>query len=239
MIRITVVDDNPEVGQKIADISRNFFTRSGRRCVVVNYSKPKELLWDIEERRGSDIYCLDIEMPKLSGMELAHKIRLVDDQAYIIFITSHADFAVEGYEYQAWRFIIKDTEEEKLPMALNAILEDMDQRKKKQHYYVVENDRNTVRFSASDIYYMRIDKKYTVFYTKDGEFRERKPLAQVVAQLGAPEFYYLDKSTVVNLAHIIELGEMVRVRDGSELPVSRTQKQTVKKALSEYLRKLQ
>ena len=62
MIRITVVDDNPEVGQKIADISRNFFTRSGRRCVVVNYSKPKELLWDIEERRGSDIYCLDIEM---------------------------------------------------------------------------------------------------------------------------------------------------------------------------------
>ncbi len=194
-------------------------------------------MWDIEDRYGSDIYCLDIEMPGLSGTALAHEIRLRDNEAYVIFLTSHNDYATDGYEYNAWRFIIKGTEQEKLPMALSAILDDMDKRKEELRYYVVENDNNLVRFAVNRIYYLRIEKKYTIFYTEDGEFRERKPLAQVVSDLNAPEFHYLDKSTVVNMAHITSIGENVLLSEGIELPVSRTQKQKLKSAVSDYWRK--
>lgn len=236
MIRMTVVDDSLDSCKTISNISREFFERSGQKCIVINYTLPRELLWDIEMNCCSDIYCLDIEMPGLGGMELAHEIRLKDDNAYIIFVTSHNDYATEGYEYNAWRFIIKGTEHEKLPIALGAILEDMNKRKEELRYYHVETDNSMARFPVSGIYYLKIEKKYTIFYTKDGEFRERKPLSQVVYELNAGDFHYLDKSTVVNLAHIISIGENVSLRNGSQLSVSRTQKQKLKRALSDYWR---
>ncbi len=237
MVRMTIVDDDKEFGRRISAIAREKYHMSGRQCVIRNYDSSQELLWDIEDRYGSDIYCLDIEMPGLSGTALAHEIRLRDNEAYIIFLTSHNDYATDGYEYNAWRFIIKGTEQEKLPMALSAILDDMDKRKEELRYYVVENDNNLVRFAVNRIYYLRIEKKYTIFYTEDGEFRERKPLAQVVSDLNAPEFHYLDKSTVVNITHITSIGENVLLSEGIELPVSRTQKQKLKSAVSDYWRK--
>ncbi|MBS5521927.1 MAG: response regulator transcription factor [Clostridiales bacterium] len=237
MVRMTIIDDDKEFGSRVSAIAREKFQMSGRQCVIRNYDSSQELLWDIEDHHLSNIYCLDIEMPKISGIALAQEIRLRDNEAYIIFLTSHNDYATEGYEYNAWRFIIKGTEQEKLPMALAAILDDMDKRKEELRYYVVENDNNLARFALNRIYYLRIEKKYTIFYTKDGEFRERKPLAQVVCDLNAPEFHYLDKSTVVNMAHITSVGENVLLSEGTELPVSRTQKQKLKRALSDYLRK--
>lgn len=237
MVRMTIVDDDKEFGRRVSAIAREKFHMSGRQCIIRNYDCSQELLWDIEDHYSSDIYCLDIEMPGLSGMALAHEIRSRDNDAYIIFLTSHNDYATDGYEYNAWRFIIKGTEKEKLPMALSAILDDMDKRKEELRYYVIENDNNVVRFAVKHIYYLKIEKKYTIFYTKDGTFRERKSLAQVVSDLNAPEFHYLDKSTVVNMAQVKSVGENVRLNNGIELTVSRTQKQNLKRAAADYWRK--
>ena len=64
-------------------------------------------------------------MPGINGLELAQKIRLKYLKPYLVFITSHMEYSVEGYEYNAYRYILKENMEEKLPPALEIMLEDL------------------------------------------------------------------------------------------------------------------
>ena len=79
------------------------------------YDNGKEFLWDLEKHRLFDIYLLDIEMPDYSGFQLAAAIRDVSLEAVIIFVTSHIEYAIDGYRYSAFRYIPKSKIQELLP----------------------------------------------------------------------------------------------------------------------------
>ena len=54
-----------------------------------------------------DIVFMDIELPGINGMEAAHRLREIDQQVILIFVTNMAQFAVKGYEVDALDYIIK------------------------------------------------------------------------------------------------------------------------------------
>lgn len=238
MIKIAIVDDDIQFGANVEAIARKFFDKSGMEYMIKRYMLPGEVVFDIEDSRDSDIYCLDIMMPGIDGLKLASHIRQRCANAYIIFMTSHDEFMEKGYEYNAWRYIIKGKEEEKLPRAFETILEDIS-RTKVMKYYIIENGAAVARLLVSDIYYLRIEKKYTVLCTSTTEFRVRKPLAQVVSELNSDYFYYIDKSTVINLQNAIWHNNSVRFLNGLVLSVSVTQKKRVREAMLAYWRMLE
>ena len=76
MYRIAVADDEPKACTMIKEIIQQYFEAKALECRVQAYQRPTEMVWDMENGAGFDIYCIDIEMPGISGMELAHQIRL-------------------------------------------------------------------------------------------------------------------------------------------------------------------
>ncbi len=58
-------------------------------------------------RADYDIVFMDIELPGINGMEAAHRLREIDQQVILIFVTNMAQFAVKGYEVDALDYIIK------------------------------------------------------------------------------------------------------------------------------------
>ena len=58
-------------------------------------------------QKDYDLILLDVEMPGLNGMELAHKIREVDEQVVLMFITNMAQYAIHGYSVGALDFVTK------------------------------------------------------------------------------------------------------------------------------------
>lgn len=237
MIRVAVIDDEALFSGHIKQIVEAFFSTRGEACEVIVYNLPNEMLWDLEENRYFDIYLIDVEMPALNGLELAQQIRIKYEEPYIIFITCYMKYCICGYEYNAYRYISKAMIDEKLPPALSGLLGKLKQ--KVQFQYIIESYSKVQKINYEDIYYLYIDRKYTYFQTRSGLFRDRKPLSGVYEELkaNANDFIYADKSYIINLRHVMGLGDRVIVmRDKEEIPVSIPQHQTVKKSISAYWR---
>lgn len=235
MIRVAIVDDEMKFTGQVREITQQYFEARNIPYEAVIYQMPQELLWDVEEEQYFDIYLIDIEMPTVNGMELAHAIRQKYDEPYIIFVTSHLEYSIRGYEYNVWRYITKDKMQETLPLAFDSL--QMKLSEKPQKLYVIEMHSRIIKIAYGDIYYLHKEGKYTNFYTKQGMERERKPLNKVYEELNDPEFQFADRAYVVNLRHVMTLGDyIVTLRDGTEVPVSIPQFQKMKKIISDYWR---
>lgn len=90
------------------------------------FSNAQLLLYEMEEKLYFDIYLLDIEMPGINGLSLAEKIRSMDDAGYIVFITSHLKFLINGYDYFAYQFIPKNNLKKKLISTLESLQKRLD-----------------------------------------------------------------------------------------------------------------
>lgn len=256
MIRIAVIDDENVFTEKVKNLIGDYFKPLQMEYEVRSYTKPVELVWDLNANQYFDLYFMDIEMPYVNGMDLAQKIRLKYDEPYIIFVTSYTRYCIRGYKYNAWRYILKSNLDKTLPEALDSLLERL--RTKEEKLYVIEYYNKVSKISYNDIYYAYVKDKYTYFKTdpkymvseeqeqqddKDGElkkdFRVRKTLSQVYEELSAKskEFLLVDKGFLVNLRHILEVDDHCLVmRDEKKIAVSVRQYSKVMKSISSYWR---
>lgn len=235
MIKIAVVDDSPVILDKVSTKVEAYGYSEGVKMTATTFPAAKYLLYELEDEQSFHIYFLDIEMPEMSGMDLAAKIRDYDRCAYIIFITSHLSYAIEGYELTIYRFIPKNNIEEKLNEALDSILNELKMQHDKN--FMIQTNNRIEIISYRDIYYLYKDEKNTVFVTRNGQSKIRRPLEKVYQELNNEDFVYIDRGYVVNLFHVMkfEKGELL-IRNQELLPVSRGNKQKLKAEIYEFWR---
>lgn len=235
MLKIAIIDDEPTFSKLIKYITEKYFWEKAVDYRINVYESAQRLLDDIQEDHYYDIYLLDIEMPEISGMEIALEIRHKYEEAYILFITSHLEYSLKGYEYNAWRYITKNRIYEMLPMAFDGLIDKV--QAKDERTYIIELYSKIYRFAYNDIYYLHKAGKYTKFCTKRGEFRERKPINRVLEGLHDNAFIITDRSFAVNLRHVLTLEKRILVmRNGDEVPVSISQLSSVRQAISDFWR---
>lgn len=112
MIKIAVCEDEKETQLLIEDYLENILKDISIEYEIQKYISGEELLES--NLKDIDILLLDIKMEKLNGMDTARKIREVDDEMEIIFVTSLIDYVQEGYEVRAYRYLLKPIELEEL-----------------------------------------------------------------------------------------------------------------------------
>lgn len=237
MIRIALLDDEKAVMERSAEIIAQYADEHKEEIETKCYSTSEELKWDLEEEKiYYDIYLLDIELGEENGLEVAQFIRNIYPEPFIVFVTSYVKYSVKGYEYNVYRYILKEEMEEKLPIALGGMCEVI--HNNARQIYIIETANTIAKINYRDIYYIYVEGKYTYFRTREGknDSRIRKPLGEVYAELNAPEFVYLDKSRIVNVQHVMSVKQLdVRMRDEEILTVSRTQVKNLREQIKKYL----
>lgn len=102
-MNIAICDDEQvflrQLHRKIADLKIP-------DCQIHEFSSGKELLSSFIKGMY-EVIILDVEMPELNGLQTAEKIRQTDKSVIISFLTNYAEFAVQGYEVNAFRYILK------------------------------------------------------------------------------------------------------------------------------------
>lgn len=102
-------------------------------------------------KNDADIILMDIQMDGIDGMETAREIRKVDDKVEIIFITSFVEYALEGYEVKAYRYLLKPVKYDDLKTSLINCLNDINLLKKS---IVIKEGDTRVKLSLKDIMYI-------------------------------------------------------------------------------------
>ena len=146
-------------------MQRNIFQKKGLVCTIETFQNAEWFLGGLGEEQF-DIYILDVEMPRKTGLEVAREIRKRYPEPVLIFATNFADYAIEAYEVNTYRYIPKEVLEEKLKAALDALLPQILEREEKY-----SSSRRNPMWRRSDIPTFCISKKMAdirLWYIKEG-----------------------------------------------------------------------
>ena len=212
---------------------------------IKDYENPMELWMELDQPEPADIYILDIDMPVLGGIDLAKKIRAEQSNAIIIFLTSHLEYATEGYKVDALRYIYKPKMREELQEALAAAIRVFEREQKR---ITLKTDEGSVRIPIGHIVYVcRVNRKINIHTGIISDLMEHgmhnndiytSPIGigEFFDQLNSERFFFIDRGTFVNLDYVIGIGkdETYILDKGKEvaLPTSRRRMPSLKQALA-------
>lgn len=235
MIRLAVVDDNSKDRDRICKIVKETARKENFELKVTAMGDPSFLKTDIEEGVYYDIFLLDVEMPGYTGMELARLIQENCGASYIIFVTSHIEYCPEGYEVGALRYILKEKLEEKLPGDLVYVLSII--KKQKDRYFVIHNASGTRKIPYEDIIKIaKEDNKYSLIYTREGEYKVRSSIRSLTEKLKSRAFVVINKGILVNVGHIhdIDTNRILHLSCGLEAEASKSHLTDVRQKVMDY-----
>lgn len=231
-MRIAVCDDEEKFrvqAQKLID------KLAGSLDVIVDaYDDGRKLLAAFD-KNPYDVLFLDIEMPAMDGITLAKKLRERSDDIYIVFLTGHVEYALEGYEVNALRYLTKPVQEDKLREVLRFVMD----KSTSKRQLMIREDGEEILINVSDIIYLEAQNQYVMIYTTNGEHLVRYNIGDFEEQLKNDGFFRAHRGYLVSLAKVKKLVKSEILMDGMDgeisIPVSRSNVKPLKEALYAYV----
>lgn len=180
-----------------------------------------------------DVILFDIEMPQMDGMTAAGKIREVDSDVVMMFITNIASYAIRGYEVDALDFVMKPITYYSFAMRLTRALKRVRQKERQQILLTLQD--GVKKLEISQIYFVEVQNRMLHYHTSEGEFVMRGTMQSVEELLAAHPFAKCNHWYMVNLSHVSEVRKNTVVVGGHELEISRRNRTPFLKELTEYV----
>lgn len=179
-----------------------------------------------------DLVFLDIEMPGIDGITLAKRLRAVSENVQIVFLTSHIEYALEGYEVNALRYLVKPVDMNKL----NEVLKYIQDKKNNSRQIMIKQEGEDIVIDISDIIYMESMDKNVRIVTSKSEYITRYNISDYEEELKNSGFLRIHRGYLISLSKVKKIVKNDVVMDGDiSLPVSRSNIKTLKDALYAYV----
>lgn len=183
------------------------------------------------KKEPSDVLILDIDMPEISGLELAERLRATDSKLIIIFLSAHEEFVFKAIEFQPFRYIRKMCLETEMPLAIRSAVRVIEANRDKQ--IVLNTDDGEMKVMISEIMYYETEKRKIAVHLKNGNnLLANKKIAEMQDLINKDSFIMIHRSCVVNADYVKNILNGIIVLDNDEkLIVSRPRCKTVKQQL--------
>ncbi|MDE7355831.1 MAG: LytTR family DNA-binding domain-containing protein [Rikenellaceae bacterium] len=157
----------------------------------------------ILEQNHIDLLFLDINMPHITGLELASLLR---NPPITIFTTAYQDHALEGFNLSATDYLVKPFSFERFLKATSRAYELHSLRNTAHHpaddYIIVKVDSANVKLAFDDIIFVEALKDYIKIYTPQKNYVTKSTMKNVTERLPASSFMRIHKSYIVNINRI-------------------------------------
>lgn len=220
-LKVLVVDDERPALDELSYL----LERDPRIGEVLSCDSATETLRVLQEIEVDAVF-LDVQMPGLTGLELAQVLARFREPPPIVFVTAHDQHAVEAFELQAVDYVLKPVRADRLAEAVRRVVDGTADRGPAADLQVPVELGGVTRFVArSTIGYVEAQGDYARLHTADGSHLVRTPLSQLEEEWAPAGFVRIHRSLLVSLAHVGEVrmdaGRCTVVVDGAELQVSR------------------
>ncbi len=230
MIKVAIIDDNAKDAGRLIE------------CLQL-YGKDKEINFDIKTfnngvdfltnyRLEYDIVFLDVDMPNMDGFRTAEKLRVMDRNTILIFVTNLAQYAIEGYKYDAIDYVVKPLKYYPFAMKIKKAIQRCGE--KNENVIFLSTATGEAKIAVESIFYIEINLHEIVYHTEHGDYYARGTLKKVEESLPKSEFCRCNSCYIVNLRHVKGIdGGFVEV-GGEKLFMSRPKKKNFMEALYAY-----
>ena len=231
MIRVAIVEDEAEIREQLMGYVQRYTRQYGTAFEVKTFADGLEILEDY--RPAYDLILLDIEMKHLDGMETARRIRELDPDVMLVFITNMAQYAIKGYAVGALDYVLKPVPYFAFSQQLQKVEEQL--RRRTRHYLAVPVEGGLRRLDTSRIYYIESEGHRVHFYTEEGDFAAPGALKALEEKLADRPFARCNSGYLVNLAQVQAVQQNTVEVGPYELQVSRPKRKSFLAALTDYI----
>jgi two-component system LytT family response regulator len=210
-IRVLVADDQPGMRMILSKILQ----KNGAFEVVGQAEDGKQAL-EIFERERPEVVFLDVEMPKVDGLECGRQIFDMDPTAVLIYATAHEQYMKQAFEVYAFDYLIKPFKVERVEETLERIrqraqlrresdggrMEAAERRQMGLAKLMIRHKEGVSLVDMEDIILVQREDRATVIYTVNDRIVTSEPLGELMERLDKRLFFRSHKSYIVNLAMV-------------------------------------
>lgn len=234
MLKIAICDDDVQELSRISDLLSQYKTEKNAVLKYDAFSVAIELL-EAMRQQVYDILILDVLMPGIDGIKVAHEIRSFDSGVKIIFLTSSPEFAVESYAVNAHYYLLKPG----IPDMLFSVLDRIFLEKSRaEETLSIMHPSGLMHLPIACVEFLEVYSKRLIFHLDDGSIKEiRGSLSDFEDQfLCRDNFFKVHRSYIVNMEYIQSINaKEITTYTGQTVPVSRLLHGKVKEAYMHFL----
>lgn len=219
-MRIAIVDDEQHERQVLQNYVMRYAAENHVEFDIDLYSLADELL--NQYQIIYDILIFDIDMPGTNGIEAARKIRLIDKNTILLFITNIAQYAINGYEVDAVDYIIKPIGYFDFSLKFQKAVNRASHRN--DFTTVLSTTEGLRKVKVSEIAYVEAMRHYLIYHIGFKSYTVRGNIKDLERKLHAYHFCQIHKSFLVNMDHIVEIQTNEVLLENAVLPIGRVYK---------------
>ena len=222
MIRAIAIDDEPKAISIICHHSASIADLE----LIDTFNDPVKALQFLNTN-AIDLIFLDINMPKLSGMELLNKLEV---EPLVIITSAYSQFALESYSFKTVDYLLKPFELERFEKAVSKVKERLATNSVSTSLFLKDGYQN-VRVNTSEIQYIKSDGNYLDVYLNDRKISPRMTFSEILKLL-PDNFMRVHNSYVVNLSKVDKLSTDTISISENTIPVSTSKRELLSSKLN-------
>lgn len=236
-MRVGVCDDDVLCQGAIVDIIEAWKECQELPLVeVCRYHSSEELLQALAGRSRFDLVFLDIQIPdEMSGIEVARRIRERDERVGIVFVTNYSEYAREGYQVNALRYLQKPVRAEQIYECLDIVYKQW--RLTRDESLILNDYRGKTVLLYKNILYIEARGHNLIIHraVESEPFSVRMSLGKLCERLPEGLFAKCHRAFVVNILYTRRIArDKITLANGAELPVGNRFRDSVEMAFDSY-----
>lgn len=191
-----------------------------------------------------DLIFLDIEMPKLSGLDF---LKILENPPFVVITTAYPNYAVEGFELNVVDYLLKPISLERFMKCVNKVRAKVKRRvespavseggNNSEDFIFVKSDKKFIRIHYSDIKYIEGLKDYVIIKTQEGRIIALQTMKSLELKLPSDSFIRVHRSYIVNINCIdAVVGNTIEINENGKLkmiPVGKNYKNDLSDIIEE------
>lgn len=227
-LRIFICDDERRMLSMIAKKVSECLPESDIRV----FSSGSDLLQCLQTQ-VCDILLLDIDMPDITGLEIAGKLSLFEKRPLLLFVTSHDELVYDSFQYHPFTFLRKSSFDREMQAALEDCVWELQHR---ERHFCFRWEGKRVFLLLSELFYFEAEGNYLKVFSKTGQYRFRSTITSVENTLAGCGFIRIHKGFLINQAAVrLFNAKEVELFDGTTLPIGKSYAKSAEEQFLRYL----
>lgn len=231
MIHIAICDDEHALVDSLKELIRQYEMEKSEAIKITTYYDGIELIEKYDTT--IDLIFLDIQMKLVDGLRAAKRLRELDGNVGIIFLTTLTQYGLEGYKYQAMDYIIKPLKYARLKSELDRFLSR--RQKEESPFIVISNDSGKYKILLNSLRYVETFNRNLLFHSEQENIICYKSMKEVAQELAPYGFMRCHSGCLVNLFYVKGVKKLeISLITGEKLTISQPKRKEFMEQLTEY-----
>lgn len=231
MIRIALVEDDKQMTLELIEVTQRFFKENNVKSEIYTFANAEDFLCDF--KNNYNLILMDIDLPNMDGMNAVQHLRETKSDTMVIFVTSLAQYAIEGYKVNAFDFVVKPVQYYNFALTLKRALKSLLVQSEKS--IIINNKSFMQKIDISNLKYIEVINHNLVFHTVNNNIEIRGTLSTYVHQLKDYDFVLCNRCYLVNLKFVSRVTTEYAIIGEEKLILSKSRRTDFISAINAFI----